>query len=137
MACRSGFPCIAMSPTKPLDVVILMKNQGNEDSWEPYREYGETEKASIGDWSCYILAKEEEVSVITPTSSLNSHADLCSKPAVLNPVHEYDDENCYGQDIHRRVLSSTVSPPSERRGRRYRDMPRDGVAFHDVSSDLG
>jgi len=115
-ACYSGFPCIAMSPTKPLDVVILMKNQGHdtEDSWEPYREYGETGKASTGDWSCYILAKEGEVSVIKPASLLKSHADLCSKSAILSPVHEYDEETHYGQDIHRHMLSSTVSPPSER-----------------------
>lgn len=65
VACRSGFPCIAMSPTKPLDVVILMKNQDHstEDSWEPYQEYGERAKGSPNDWSCFILTKEGEASV--------------------------------------------------------------------------
>lgn len=85
-ACRSGFPYIAMSPTKPLDVVILMKNQdrGTEDSWEPYQEYGERTKGSTNDWSCFILTKEGEVSVTSvsvevPCSSMfqtsNSQSD--------------------------------------------------------------
>lgn len=93
--------CIAMSSIKPLDVTILMKTGGHdtEDSWEPYQEYGETGKASTGDWSCYILAKEEEVSVIAPVSSFKSHVDLCSKSVVLSPVHKYNEETRYGQDI--------------------------------------
>ena len=65
--CSARFPSIAMSPVKPLDVVILMKNQdhGTEDALEPYQEYGERVKASINDWSCYILTKEREVSFIS------------------------------------------------------------------------
>ena len=55
-----------MSHSKPLDVVILVKKRdcGTGDSWEPYQEYSEKTKASTNDWSCYILAKEGEVSVI-------------------------------------------------------------------------
>ena len=55
-----------MSPAKPLDVVVLQKDQDYDadDSWEPYQEYGEKMKTFSNDWSCYILAKEGEVSVI-------------------------------------------------------------------------
>ena len=59
-------PRIAMS-TKPLDVMILSKVQGHEDLWESYQEYGEKTKGSTKDWSCYILAKEGEVSVVGTT----------------------------------------------------------------------
>jgi len=54
-----------MSSTKPLDVVILPKAPDGSvgDPGEPYQEFGEKLKAKKNDWSCYILAKEGEVSV--------------------------------------------------------------------------
>jgi len=55
---------IAMSPTKPLKVMVLRNNTDSspgEEAWEPYQEYGV--KASTKDWSCFILAKEGEVRI--------------------------------------------------------------------------
>jgi hypothetical protein len=57
-------PSTAMSPAEPLDVAILLKTHGTADSWEPYQEYGVKAKESASEWSCYILAKEGEVSFI-------------------------------------------------------------------------
>jgi len=69
-------PHILMSPAKPLDVVILRKalddNAGGPGG--PYQEFGEKAKPSGDDWSCYILAKEGEVSVISTVSSPRTHA---------------------------------------------------------------
>lgn len=65
-ACYSGSPRIAMSSTKPLDVVVLPESRGRnpDNRREPYREYKEKSEASSNNWSCYILAKEAEVSAI-------------------------------------------------------------------------
>ena len=60
-----GFHRVAMSTTKPLDVVILQRFQnGDEVHWERYEERGEKMKQATSNWSCYILATEDEVGVI-------------------------------------------------------------------------
>lgn len=60
-----GFHRVAMSPTKPLDVVVLQRYQdGDEAHWERYEERGEKMKKGTHNWSCYILATEDEASVI-------------------------------------------------------------------------
>ena len=66
----------AMSPAKPLDVVILPKalDDSAGGPGEPYQEFGQKLKPSGDDWSCYILAKEGEVSVIGAASTLRTHA---------------------------------------------------------------
>ena len=62
----SGTPSRMMPPTKPVEVAVVRKNLdplSGEEVWEPYQEYGVKTLASTKDWSCYILAKEREVSV--------------------------------------------------------------------------
>lgn len=67
---------IAMPPTKPLEVEILRRDPDSltaEDDWVPYQEYGAKMKTSTNNWSCYILAKEGEVSAISALLRLHPH----------------------------------------------------------------
>lgn len=97
-ACLSHWiPRIAMPSTKPLDIVILSKDQDGsaEDLWKPYQEYGEKTTTAKG-WSCYILAKEGEVSVIGAIFRLRTHT---SDSAVFDSMQEYDGEAPRGPDL--------------------------------------
>ena len=67
---------IPMSSAKPLDVVILPKvlDDSAGGPGEPYQEFVEKVKTSGDDWSCYILAKEGEVSATSATVRPCTHA---------------------------------------------------------------
>ena len=65
-----------MPSAKPLDVVILpTAPEGSAGGLgELYQEFVEKAKISGDDWSCYILAKEGEVSVISAGLYPRTHA---------------------------------------------------------------
>ena len=85
---HSAVSQIAMPPAKPLEVEILRRDPDSpveEEDWVPYQEYGAKVKTSTNNWSCYILAKEGDVSAISVQSHFCTHA--CSKPAICGSMH--------------------------------------------------
>ena len=88
---------IAMSSTKPLDVTILPANRDNAESpWEPYQEYGGS-KIPTNDWSCYILAKEGDVSGVGVIVAVRAYA--YSDLDIFSPMQKYDGETPRGPDL--------------------------------------
>ncbi|KAF9651457.1 hypothetical protein BDM02DRAFT_3184463 [Thelephora ganbajun] len=121
-----------MSSLKPLDVVILRKIQDGAigDSWEPYQEYGVKAKKSKS-WSCYILAKEDEILSVRCTNTtkkllaIRISVDACYvQQYLLRPKGEAGDTlTCHGTGSH--SMTFGLVSALTREGKRLSRLPSD------------